>query len=57
MVFLVAALLVLGLLSGTAAHIPPTVSTLAAMVITVWLLVLAMRERRTHRQEKGKEGR
>ncbi|MEU4212484.1 hypothetical protein AB0F13_21220 [Streptomyces sp. NPDC026206] len=53
MVFLVAALLLLGLLSGTVAHIPPAVSLLAAAVVAAWLLVFAERERerRTRRRD------
>ncbi|MGA4839472.1 hypothetical protein [Streptomyces sp. G45] len=45
MLFLVAALLLLGIAMGTVAHVPPTVSLVAALVIGVWLLVFAVRER------------
>ncbi|MBO0651363.1 hypothetical protein J1792_00655 [Streptomyces triculaminicus] len=51
MAFLVAALLALGLLSGTVAHIPPAVSLVAAALVSAWLLVFALRERRPHRRD------
>ncbi|MEV4443821.1 hypothetical protein AB0K09_33560, partial [Streptomyces sp. NPDC049577] len=50
MVFLVAALFLLGVLSGTAAHIPVSLTLLSAAVICVWLGVFAVRERRTARR-------
>ncbi|MET9804253.1 hypothetical protein [Streptomyces sp. NPDC006368] len=46
MIFLVAALLLLGVLMGTVAHVPVPVSVVAAGVIGAWLLVFAARERR-----------
>ncbi|GAB2818283.1 hypothetical protein ACWGJ2_33320 [Streptomyces sp. NPDC054796] len=46
MIFLVAAFLLLGLLVGTAAHIPVTATVVAATVIGCWLLVFAFRERK-----------
>ncbi|MFF8384698.1 MULTISPECIES: hypothetical protein [Streptomyces] len=51
MLFLVAALLVLGTLMGTAAFVPPPVTAVAAAAIAAWLLVFAARERgaRRHR--------
>ncbi|MFI1970634.1 hypothetical protein BLA24_04715 [Streptomyces cinnamoneus] len=50
MLFLAAALLVLGILSGTVAHIPLTVSVFSAMAICGWLLLFAVRER--HRRNR-----
>ncbi len=52
MVFLVAALLVLGLLSGTVAHIPATASLAATAAVSAWLVVFALRERRTQRRNR-----
>ncbi|MDJ1130458.1 hypothetical protein [Streptomyces iconiensis] len=50
MIFLVAAFLLLGLLVGPPAQLPPPVTLTAAAVIGVWLLVFAVRERnRRHR--------
>ncbi|WP_197348724.1 hypothetical protein [Streptomyces bathyalis] len=48
MLFLVAAFLLLGLLVGTAAHIPVPATFAAAAVIGTWLLIFAVRERRHH---------
>lgn len=50
MLFLVAALLLLGVALGTVAHAPLPVSLVAAVVIGVWLLVFAVRERHTRRR-------
>jgi hypothetical protein len=51
MIFLVAAFLLLGLLVGPPAHLPPAVTLSAAVPIAAWLLVFAVRERtRRHRQ-------
>ncbi|GHH80590.1 hypothetical protein GCM10018793_36070 [Streptomyces sulfonofaciens] len=49
MLFLVAALLLLGVALGTVAHAPLSVSVVAAAVIGVWLAVFALRERRARR--------
>ncbi|MFD0317417.1 hypothetical protein [Streptomyces flavalbus] len=51
MLFLVAALLLLGLVLGTVAHAPLTFSVAMGAVIAVWLAVFALRERhdRSHR--------
>jgi hypothetical protein len=49
MIFLVAAFLLLGVFVGTAAHVPLPVTAVAAVVISAWLLVFALRERK-HRQ-------
>lgn len=46
MIFLVAALLLLGILLGAVAHAPPAVSLVAGAAIGSWLLVFALRERR-----------
>ncbi|MFB8246912.1 hypothetical protein ACFY3O_24580 [Streptomyces sp. NPDC001046] len=52
MLFIVAALLLLGVLLGTVAHAPLTFSVGAGVVIAVWLAVFALRERgrRRHTQ-------
>ncbi|WP_338895952.1 hypothetical protein WBG99_09795 [Streptomyces sp. TG1A-60] len=49
MLFLVAALLLLGVVLGTVAHVPLTVSSVLAAVIAVWLAVFACRERHARR--------
>ncbi|MDH6522259.1 Na+/H+ antiporter NhaD/arsenite permease-like protein [Streptomyces sp. SAI-090] len=49
-IFLVAALLLLGVLLGSVAHLPVPVSLLAAAVIGGWLLVFAVRQRHARRQ-------
>ncbi|WP_199827594.1 hypothetical protein [Streptomyces specialis] len=46
MIALIAAFALLGLFTGTAAHVPPAVSLVAGGVIACWLAVLAYRERR-----------
>jgi amino acid permease len=46
MLFLVAALLLMGIMLGTAAHLPVPVTLVAAAVIAGWLLVFFLRERR-----------
>jgi len=51
MLFLVAAFLLLGLLVGTAAHLPVSVTLAAGSAIAVWLVAFAVRERR--RQHQG----
>jgi hypothetical protein len=50
MLFLVVAFLLLGLLAGTAAHLPVPATLAAGTAIAVWLLVFAVRERRHHGQ-------
>ncbi|WP_433340513.1 hypothetical protein [Streptomyces sp. CA-253872] len=45
MLFLVAALLLLGVLLGAVAHLPVAASLLAAAAIGAWLVVFAVRER------------
>ncbi|MCX4905228.1 hypothetical protein [Streptomyces sp. NBC_00878] len=51
MLFLVAALLLLGLMLGTVAHAPLSFTLVAAAVIGVWLTVFAVRERLGRRRE------
>ncbi|GDY62593.1 hypothetical protein SAV14893_019860 [Streptomyces avermitilis] len=50
MLFLVAALLLLGVVLGAVAHAPLSVSLVAAAVIGLWLVVFAIRERHGHRR-------
>ncbi|MEE1757069.1 hypothetical protein [Streptomyces sp. SP18CS02] len=45
MLFIVAALLLLGVALGTVAHVPVPVSLIGAAVIGAWLLIFATRER------------
>ncbi|UUU25072.1 hypothetical protein [Streptomyces sp. DSM 40750] len=45
MLFLVAALLLLGVVMGTVAHVPLAVSSVLAAGIALWLAVFAYRER------------
>ncbi|MEU9170249.1 hypothetical protein AB0D34_20990 [Streptomyces sp. NPDC048420] len=49
MLFLVAALMLLGVVLGTVAHAPITFTAVAAAVIAVWLGVFALRERHARR--------
>ncbi|MDX3264452.1 hypothetical protein PV336_35520 [Streptomyces sp. MI02-2A] len=51
MLFLVAALLLLGMVMGTVAHTPLPVTLVAAGVIAVWLVVFAIRERHGRRRQ------
>jgi uncharacterized membrane protein len=48
MLFIVAALALMGILMGTAAHIPLPLFLAAATVITAWLLLFFVRERVQH---------
>ncbi|MEU2714972.1 hypothetical protein [Streptomyces sp. NPDC007205] len=50
MLFLVAALMLLGVVLGTIAHAPLTVTAVVAAVIAVWLGVFALRERHSRRR-------
>ncbi|MEU0335528.1 hypothetical protein [Streptomyces sp. NPDC006193] len=50
MLFLVAALMLFGVVLGTAAHVPPTVTAVMAAVIAAWLGVFALRERHGRRR-------
>ncbi|MEU6090344.1 hypothetical protein ABZ865_26765 [Streptomyces sp. NPDC047085] len=53
MLFLVAALMLLGVLLGTVAHAPLTVSAVAAVVIAAWLGIFAIRERHGRRRHNS----
>ncbi|AOT61174.1 MULTISPECIES: hypothetical protein [Streptomyces] len=55
MLFLAAALLLLGTLMGTAAFIPPTATAAGAAAIAVWLLVFAVRERTARPRRAGSQ--
>ncbi|MFE4969207.1 hypothetical protein [Streptomyces sp. NPDC056660] len=50
MLFLVAALMLLGVVLGTVAHAPLDVTAGLAAVIAVWLAVFALRERSARRR-------
>ncbi|MFI2644891.1 hypothetical protein [Streptomyces sp. NPDC018610] len=50
MLFLVAALMLLGVTLGTVAHAPLGLSAVAAVVIAVWLGIFALRERHSRRR-------
>jgi predicted membrane metal-binding protein len=50
MLFLVAALLLFGVVMGTVAHAPLSFSLVAAVVIAVWLGIFAIRERHGRRR-------
>ncbi|MFJ3308140.1 hypothetical protein ACIPSA_34650 [Streptomyces sp. NPDC086549] len=50
MLFLVAALMLLGVVLGTVAHAPLAVSAAVAAVIAVWLGIFALRERHSRRR-------
>ncbi|MFE9398841.1 hypothetical protein [Streptomyces flavidovirens] len=52
MLVLVAALMLLGVLMGSVAHVPVPVSLVAAALIGVWLLVFAARERHARRSTR-----
>ncbi|MGI5448059.1 hypothetical protein ACQEVM_20330 [Streptomyces sp. CA-243310] len=58
MLFLVAALMVFGVLLGTVAHVPAPVTLVGTAVIAAWLLIFAVRERTTrhHRSASRQEG-
>ncbi|WP_333773023.1 hypothetical protein [Streptomyces sp. IBSBF 3136] len=50
MLFLVAALMLLGVVLGTVAHAPLTFTAVAAAVIAAWLGIFAIRERHGRRR-------
>ncbi|WP_187645731.1 hypothetical protein [Streptomyces sp. TRM49041] len=52
MLFLVAALLLLGTVLGTAAFVPLPVTAAGATAIAAWLLVFAARERLARRRRR-----
>ncbi|MCF3133437.1 MULTISPECIES: hypothetical protein [Streptomyces] len=53
MLFLVAALMLLGVVLGTVAHAPLGVTAVVAAVIAVWLGVFALRERHGRRRHSS----
>ncbi|SDE19514.1 hypothetical protein [Streptomyces prasinopilosus] len=53
MLFLVAALLLMGVVLGTVAHAPLTVSAAGGVVVAVWLTVFALRERHDRARREG----
>lgn len=53
-VFLVAALLLLGIVVGSAAYLPWPVTVVLGAVIAAWLLVFTGRERRRRRSRAGR---
>ncbi|MCX5149690.1 hypothetical protein AB0C90_09185 [Streptomyces sp. NPDC048550] len=59
MLFLIAALMLMGVALGTVAHVPVDISLAATAAIACWLLVFAVRERSTrrHRPAGRQEGR
>ncbi|MFF0017353.1 hypothetical protein [Streptomyces sp. NPDC005374] len=50
MLFLVAALMLFGVVLGTVAHAPLTLTAVAAAVIAAWLGIFALRERNARRR-------
>jgi uncharacterized membrane protein len=50
MLFLVAALMLLGVVLGTVAHAPFTFTAVTALVIAAWLGIFALRERHSRRR-------
>ncbi|MFK4147192.1 hypothetical protein [Streptomyces sp. NPDC004065] len=50
MLFLVAALMLLGVVLGTVAHAPLDFTVVTAVVVAVWLGVFALRERHGRRR-------
>ncbi|MFE1753096.1 hypothetical protein [Streptomyces anandii] len=50
MLFLVAALMLLGVVLGTVAHAPLDLTVVAAVAIAAWLGVFALRERHARRR-------
>ncbi|GHF87221.1 hypothetical protein [Streptomyces thermodiastaticus] len=50
MLFLVASLLLLGVVLGTVAHAPLGFTVIAAAVIAVWLGIFGLRERHARRR-------
>ncbi|CAL9415717.1 hypothetical protein [Streptomyces sp. NPDC029526] len=49
MLFLVAALMLLGVVLGTVAHAPPEFTVVAGLAVAVWLGIFALRERHGRR--------
>ncbi|MFR9797077.1 hypothetical protein ACL02U_14375 [Streptomyces sp. MS06] len=50
MLFLVAALLLLGVVMGTVAHAPLSFTVATAVAVAAWLAVFGLRERRARRR-------
>ncbi|MFD3700334.1 hypothetical protein ACFWUZ_30115 [Streptomyces sp. NPDC058646] len=53
MLFLVGALLVLGVVLGAVAHLPVPVSVVAGLAIALWLALFAARERVSGHRRAG----
>ncbi|MCX4546224.1 hypothetical protein [Streptomyces sp. NBC_01565] len=53
MLFLVGALLVLGIVLGAVAHVPVPVSLVAGLAIALWLALFATRERLSGHRRAG----
>ncbi|MFF2195128.1 hypothetical protein [Streptomyces sp. NPDC058157] len=56
MLFLVAALLVLGVVLGAVAHVPVPVGVVAGLAIALWLAVFTARERYSGRRRAARAG-
>ncbi|MGW7330629.1 hypothetical protein ACWGIU_18950 [Streptomyces sp. NPDC054840] len=56
MLFLVGALLVLGVVLGAVAHVPVPVSVAAGLAIALWLALFATRERFSRHRRAGHLG-
>lgn len=56
MLFLVGALLVLGVVLGAVAHVPAPVSLVAGLAIAFWLALFATRERFAAHRRAGRLG-
>ncbi|MFD7400307.1 hypothetical protein ACFV60_35360 [Streptomyces virginiae] len=56
MLFLVGALLVLGVVLGAVAHVPAPVSLVAGLAIALWLALFATRERFAAHRRTGRLG-
>ncbi|ARE78269.1 hypothetical protein ACFVZ8_25105 [Streptomyces sp. NPDC059558] len=54
MLFLVGALLVLGLVLGVVAHVPVPVSVVGGLAIALWLALFAARERLSGHRRAGR---
>ncbi|MDQ0993190.1 hypothetical protein [Streptomyces sp. V3I7] len=54
MLFIVAALLLFGVVLGSVAHAPLSVTAVAAAVIAVWLGVFALRERHARQRARAR---
>ncbi|MDX3533778.1 hypothetical protein PV721_05240 [Streptomyces sp. MB09-01] len=54
MLFLVGALLVLGVVLGVVAHVPAPVSAVAGLAIALWLALFAAREHLLGRRRGGR---